>query len=552
MIRKVSGNVVHKGLAAVVFALFVAGCAHGEGVSVAESEPTGVSAVNQGSEAPSPSTKPVIELFVMSQCPYGAQAVVTLAPAIESLGDLVDFKMYFVGTEVSPGVLTTLHGDSEIVGNAIFACAQEMLDRSKFLALASCMSSQYVGIPGNLQSCAQTAQIDPAPISECANGQKGYDLLAGSFKHGNETAVLGSPTIRIDHTEYSGPRTGVGLLREVCRLHEGLLGEFCASIPKPTAVKMTILSDKRCADCDQAGELGAKQLINIFPGLSTTIVDYATDQGKSLHALVKDGELRFLPAFFFGKVVQDDPSFAQIAGYFTPVGDYFVLAVDSSFDPTAEICDNGADDNGNGQIDCKDPGCRGFLACRNETALTLDLFVMSMCPYGIVALNSMKEVLEAFGGKIKFSVHYIAGLDADGGIQSLHGQPEVSENIRQLCAAKYYSKGGAYLDFIWCRNKDIESDNWQACATGPIKAKVIAKCASSKEGLNLLKKDLEMANELGIGGSPTWLINNKNLGSALSSEEIKLLFCLHNKGTTGCEKSLSTDASGMGGGGCGR
>lgn len=42
------------------------------------------------------SDKPVVELFVMSHCPYGTQIEKGIIPAIETLGDKVDFKLKFV------------------------------------------------------------------------------------------------------------------------------------------------------------------------------------------------------------------------------------------------------------------------------------------------------------------------------------------------------------------------------------------------------------------------------------------------------------------------
>lgn len=52
------------------------------------------------------SDKPAVELFVMSHCPYGTQAEKGIIPAIETLGDKVDFQLKFVDY--------AMHGKEEV------------------------------------------------------------------------------------------------------------------------------------------------------------------------------------------------------------------------------------------------------------------------------------------------------------------------------------------------------------------------------------------------------------------------------------------------------
>ena len=180
-----------------------------------------------------------------------------------------------------------------------------------------------------------------------------------------------------------------------------------------------------------------------------------------------------------------------------------------------------------------------------------DLYVMSQCPYGIVAMNAMKEVLATFGKKMDFKVHFLADVGEGGAIDSLHGQAEVDEDLRQICASAKYGKDNLWLDYVWCRNQAIESPDWKACAKGPIKAAVIEKCAKGPEGRKLLAADAAIGQELGVSASPSWLVNNRQPASALTADEIRQIFCAGNPGTPGCEKTLSNDAGGAPtGGGC--
>jgi len=52
------------------------------------------------------SDKPVVELFIMSHCPFGTQAEKAILPAVEKLGDSIDFQLKFVNY--------AMHGKTEV------------------------------------------------------------------------------------------------------------------------------------------------------------------------------------------------------------------------------------------------------------------------------------------------------------------------------------------------------------------------------------------------------------------------------------------------------
>ena len=243
----------------------------------------------------------------------------------------------------------------------------------------------------------------------------------------------------------------------------------------------------------------------------------------------------------FSESVKDSEAYEQLAMYLIPAGEYLSLRIGADFDPEAEICDNEIDDTGNDLVDCEDPDCENSLLCREEIKKDLKVFVMSQCPYGTKALDAMKEVLEAFeDDNIKFDVHYIASENEDGTFNSLHGQPEVDENIRQLCAKKYYEADYKYMDYIWCRNPDIMNDDWESCAEdNDMSVTKIKACFEGDEGAELLAEDILIAQELGIGASPTWLANNQNTFGGIDAAKIQAEFCKYND-LDGCGEELSS------------
>jgi len=497
-----------------------------------------------------PPTPVQVELFVMSRCPYGVQAENALFPAIDQMGDTVEFHLHFIGETADDGSLASMHGESEVRGDLLQLCAAKVAPKA-YRAVISCMNEDPQSVPDSFGGCAQKAGVDVAAVTACADGDDGKALLKASFQHAEQLGVQGSPSMAIDGKPFEGPRTTESYLRSLCGALTGTKPAVCASLPVPVAVPVVVLTDSRCEPCGKAIQVGLQQLKAIFPGLKERVLDYGSDEGKTLYATLRAADQKFLPAFLFGDEVAKDPSFPQIEKYFETAGPYRLLTVDAGFDPTAEICGNGIDDDGNGKIDCDDPGCKVDLACRPEKKGTLEVFVMSKCPYGILALNAMKEVLAAFDKKMDFRMHFLVDIGENGSIDSMHGSAEVDEDLRQVCAIAKYGKDNRWLDYVWCRNQAPESPDWKACAKDPIKATVIEKCATGSEGKKLLAKDAAIGQELGVSASPSWLVNNRHPASALTADEIRLIFCASNEGTPGCEKTLSTDARGAPvGGGC--
>jgi hypothetical protein len=200
-----------------------------------------------------------------------------------------------------------------------------------------------------------------------------------------------------------------------------------------------------------------------------------------------------------------------------------------------------ADDGG-----CKLDACKSTMQCRSEIPKKLDVYVMAQCPFGVKGLDAMKEVTDNFkkaGEPIDFSVHYIGDGDASNLI-SMHGAGEVAEDVREACAIQHYGKGLKYMDYVWCRNKNIRDTNWQSCTGGStgIDTAVIQKCSEGDEGKQLVAKSFADSKALGIAASPTWLANNKFKFSGIDAQTIKTNLCSHNAKLAGCDATLSGQA----------
>jgi protein-disulfide isomerase len=482
-----------------------------------------------------------VELYVMSQCPFGVQAENGVLPALQKLDTYVDFHLDYIVTQKGEGEFNSLHGPNEVAGNIAQLCVKEKYP-DKFFDFLDCQNKNYRDVQNNWKACAEKLTIDAAKLTECKDGQEGKKLLAASALRSAQAKAEGSPTIKVNGKPYNSSRRGADdFVRAICNEMTGEKPQACAGIQPPPPVELMVLNDSRCKECARM-EGFVQRLQDVFPGLTSKKIDYSSEEGKNLY---KEAGLKYLPAFLFTESVEKDKDgYKNVANFLEQKGKYRQLKLGADFDPTAEICDNKIDDTGDGKIDCDDETCKEDLLCRSEAANRLDVFVMSQCPYGVQALNAMDEVLKNFEKKIEFNVHYLAEK-TEKGFQSLHGQAEVDENIRELCAIKYYPKQFKYMDYVWCRNKGIKSAEWKEC-TGKngIDAAKLEKCATGEEGQKIFEENIKLGKALKINSSPTWLANNRYKFSGADPETIKKNLCKYNPTLKNCDKTLSGPAAG--------
>lgn len=479
---------------------------------------------------------PTLEMFVMSQCPYGTQAVNAVAEAKKQLGPAFALDIQYIG-DGGPGTLSSMHGDNEVKGDLAQVCALQQAP-DKALDMMVCQNKNARAVATNWKDCAKEVGIDSDELASCIEGDRGQKLLADSFAAARKRGADASPTIFLDGKPYEGGRRPRDLVRAICGASKKAPAA-CKNIPTPPRVSAIFLSDARCAECDIKPLEG--RLKSVLTGLEVRHVDYMSDAGKALYKdLVAQGSgFKYLPAILLGpEVEKDTEGYAEISRFLHPLGEYRELALGGKFDPTAEICTNdGVDDDGNGKADCADAACKSELSCRPARPKQLDLFVMSQCPYGAKAMIATKELVDHFGSDVALSVYFI-GDTVDGELKSLHGQPEVDEDIRERCAIARYKQPKKYMGYLACRSKDYKNTDWQSCAKeAGLDPAVIQACADG-EGKKLVTDSFAVAEKMQIGSSPTFIVNNRRTFNAVAAAPLQKEFCKDNPSLAGCKKEI--------------
>ena len=148
------------------------------------------------------SDKPIVELFVMTHCPYGTQAEKGIIPAIESLAGKVDFKVRFVHY--------FMHGDKEEQETYTQVCVREE-QNAKFLPYLKCFL-EASDSPG----CLTKTGVDKTKLTSCiANKAKTYYATDSDLS--KKYGVQGSPTLVINGGQADFyPRSPSSALSTIC------------------------------------------------------------------------------------------------------------------------------------------------------------------------------------------------------------------------------------------------------------------------------------------------------------------------------------------------
>jgi hypothetical protein len=165
--------------------------------------------------------KPVVELFIMSHCPYGTQIEKGILPVANLLNNKIDFQLKFVDY--------AMHGEKEV---------KEQLNQYCIITEQNNKLNSYLSCfleAGDGPSCLTKAGINQKKLNSCvAKADKEFKATAslndpkkegwkGDFPpvnfHAADNAkysVGGSPTLIINGVEASSNRDSASLLTTIC------------------------------------------------------------------------------------------------------------------------------------------------------------------------------------------------------------------------------------------------------------------------------------------------------------------------------------------------
>lgn len=166
------------------------------------------------------------------------------------------------------------------------------------------------------------------------------------------------------------------------------------------------------------------------------------------------------------------------------------------------------------------------------------LFIMSFCPYGRQAAESMVNVYNLLKDKADINVHYVIypsdyykGREEDYCIDnycSMHGIKELTEDVREMCIAKLYG-WDMYWKYMAKQLKECNLDNintcWMSVAQNVGVDTVKIEACVKANATAYLKEEYELNRQYGVSASPTIFINNVSYTGERTPEAFKQAIC---------------------------
>lgn len=177
-----------------------------------------------------------------------------------------------------------------------------------------------------------------------------------------------------------------------------------------------------------------------------------------------------------------------------------------------------------------------------------EAFIFSYCPYGLQFEKALFPVYDLLKDKADFRIVAIGAM---------HGEFERIESLRQISIEQMYGKDKlfSYLK-EFDKNSDISACRGEENCLTKYLPNIYNRLSIDKTKVeNYMKSDAEKiyneqnarANSLGIGGSPTFVVNGVQVQVNRDPNSIKEAVCdSFNNQPSGCSQSLSTQSASPG------
>ncbi|MBU2522774.1 MAG: hypothetical protein KKE23_00600, partial [Nanoarchaeota archaeon] len=132
-------------------------------------------------------------------------------------------------------------------------------------------------------------------------------------------------------------------------------------------------------------------------------------------------------------------------------------------------------------------------------APTLEVFVMSYCPYGLQMEEGVIPAYELLSGKANFKIRFVSYV--------LHGQKETDENNRQICIREETKQFWPYLQCFVDKGQGSESSCMEELRIDESK---INDCMANRAA-DYMAVDSALNEQYGVQGSPTNVLDGKEV-----------------------------------------
>jgi len=222
----------------------------------------------------------------------------------------------------------------------------------------------------------------------------------------------------------------------------------------------------------------------------------------------------------------------EIPVYITKDGDFFVQGVV----PITPSTDTGTDTETTTTTTTEVP---------KSDKPVVELFIWGYCPYGVQAQGPLADVAKLLGEDADFEA--VLYYDGHGAFETQ--QNKIQECIQEVAPDKYWDYASGFVEDIYPKcssTRDVECDKTesiQLMKSLGISTTKVMDCVDEK-GDELFAEAATRAQEYGVTGSPTLVINGVKVNTARTSEAFKTAVCdAFNTAPETCSETLDSTAA---------
>ncbi|MDD5760733.1 MAG: hypothetical protein PHF45_01615, partial [Candidatus Pacebacteria bacterium] len=161
------------------------------------------------------SNEPILEAFIVSQCPFGTQMQRVLNEIVKNIPELKDYiKIEYIGS-IQNGKITAMHGDEEAEEHLRQICIREE-QKDKYWNYIDCYLKE-----GKSEQCLESAAVLMTTLNQCLEDKsRGLKYAQLDFNAQEEYGITGSPTLILNKENVSefdfGGRTAEAVKTVIC------------------------------------------------------------------------------------------------------------------------------------------------------------------------------------------------------------------------------------------------------------------------------------------------------------------------------------------------
>jgi hypothetical protein len=289
--------------------------------------------------APAASSVPTaqLDLYVMSQCPYGLAALEEIVPLAKRFKGLT-LSVHFIGSVSADSSLRSLHGPDEASEEQLWLAIEELYPR-QYLDFLEVMAAGGTGTVAALSRL----KMDPARLDTWVK-TRGKAALIAHYRRSERLGINSSPTLLWNNLPAEFDLKRLRVVKRLCA--EGLTGALCDSVPecfedrdcrKPgknghcsaggrcqfvdaASFDFVVVTPDSALSHPEQGAIATTQ--ELFGGAKIRTLTLSSKDGA---ALIKQLQPAGLPLYLFGPEVGRDPNFSKIESGVEKLGKWYTF-----------------------------------------------------------------------------------------------------------------------------------------------------------------------------------------------------------------------------------